>query len=201
MDDCRKKIALTQLEDKVRAFTFHGAALDFFLDRKVQKDFGDALIYDAVRSDTVKEGADLASYGIIFVDEAQDLTDHLAEFTVHFVTHINRARALQGRGKVVMCIVGDPFPADLQVQEHHELQYMMHPDRYFGDLVAGGTFRTLPLNICFRISHKMAGWVNEHFNPILLKPFFSAEMWHELGRHLILWWGTGIQADPSRARR
>lgn len=192
----RQQLMESKLQNRIHCYTYHGVALKFFLDRENRTTFQDSLIYDALQQTQVKPDVDLQDIGIVFIDEAQDLTDSLAKLVQLILREIYRA---SGK-KPLLCLVGDPFQ-QIYTFRHTNLTYMMKPEVHFGEMVANnGKFLTAELNISFRLTHNVTDWINEFMHPKYLQFALSKEKWQDIGSFLLNWWGTGIHAHPNNLR-
>lgn len=133
----------------------------------------------------------LPDFGLMAIDEAQDLTPVLFSF-LHYVMSFlpNRPRLL---------ILGDPFQLLYRFNGAQE-DYLLDAASKFADVAADVPFSHFKLSICFRITHEMAAWINSNLNPNNLErakePYAG---WFAQRKELIAdWWGEGIRADPAR---
>lgn len=133
----------------------------------------------------------LLKFGLVIVDEAQDLTHHLFTF-LHYSLSL-----LQTRPQLL--VLGDPFQLLYRFKGADEA-FILEAHQLFADVAADVPFENFRLSICFRITHEMAQWINQNLNPNNLyrahEPFPG---WFEQHRKQIAqWWGQGIRANPRR---
>ena len=86
-------------------------------------------------------------------------------------------------------------------------RYLMRPNEHvpFVDLIYNQSlFTVFHFTICWRITHEIADFINEHLNPNYLfyatpthKP--DEENWDDIKDEICAAWGEGIRANPNRA--
>lgn len=132
----------------------------------------------------------LPNFGLVIIDEAQDLTPVLFRFLHYVISLLDRPQLL---------VLGDPFQLLYRFKGADEC-YILDAHRKFSDVAADVPFHHFRLSICFRITHEMASWINENLNPNNLHRARSpTPSWFENHQSRIAeWWGHGIRADPRR---
>ncbi|KAI0559056.1 hypothetical protein FGB62_169g222 [Gracilaria domingensis] len=142
-------------------------------------------------SDRKRPRISLPAFGLVIVDEAQDLTPVLFEFLRHFLSLLSCRPQL--------LVLGDPFQLLYRFKGADEA-YILEADTNFKDLAANAPFEHFRLSICFRITHEMAAWINENLNPNNLhRARMPYPGWFEQHKNNIeQWWGEGIRANPKR---
>lgn len=183
-NETRDRINKEGLKDCVECHSYHAMAYKFFA-RDYEHGADDGLIRYALD----KEPLQPLDFGLLIIDEAQDMNDLYARFIQHILKHMDP--------KPVMLIVGDPFQRIFGFNGA-STDYLTRPSHYFGDWSRSKPFRTRHLSICWRITHEMADYINESLNPCNLEHSYP-EWWKENGARVTAWWGKGIRAAPQRA--
>jgi hypothetical protein len=183
-EECRHKIKTYGMQDYAEAHSYHAAAWHLFF--KTQNQNQEAITQDAVIHDSLQVGPPQPfDFGLIVIDEAQDLTD----LYVQLVQHILRKCA----NPPVILIMGDPFQRIFGFSQSKS-DYLLSPQEYFG---TNDKFHVFHLSICWRITHEMADFVNRHVNPHTFQ-HTHPKWWAQNGHLVTAWWGSGIKANPAR---
>lgn len=186
-DETRERITKMNIGDIVECHSYHAAALKYYLRFTFFNTPSDQMLEDATRT---KLPALPLEFGLLVIDEAQDMNALYYKFVCHMLQHFPV--------KPVMILLGDPFQRIFSFNGAYD-KYLLNPAQYFGQLVHGdGKFVTMHMTICWRITHEMAEFVNRYLNPNNLKACYP-EWWKEHGEQISALWGTGIRANPKRA--
>lgn len=178
-EETRSRIKRMGLDHVIEAHSYHAAASKFFGHGQAADD---SLIHTAINTPMPIVAID---FGLIIIDEAQDMNQLYA----NFVNHILRLNLR----KPTMLIVGDPFQRIFGFNKS-SCDFMVNPAAHFGL----GQFTTHHLTICWRITHEMAKFINTHMNPCSLVHSVDPAWWKEHGEKIQAWWGDGIRANPAR---
>lgn len=202
--ECCDRIQKSQLQNQVECHTYHSATLRFFLEKEGRRDFHESLIHDALKTEHTKKNSGIEKIRLFLLDECQDQTDSLAKLVIHLLQENLYEQKSDQNDKIiekpVLVMCGDGFQK-IYGFNHTTLEYMMFPEKHFGALVANqGKFHTARLSICFRTTHEIASWINEHMHPKHLGAVLSKEKWDPVCETLLTWWGDGIHADPSKGK-
>lgn len=192
----------------IHIHTNHSCAATYFIESYTTSS-EQSVCGDACRKGVPKPRAYaiLSRVGLLCLDEAQDLTPgycSLARLLLRMIgqdlpiVDENKNTPLPGRGQLM--IVGDIFQAIYTFNGSSDT-YLRNPEYWFGSYCKpGGVFTTHRLNICYRITHEMAAWINVNLHPKFLK-FAETEnpqWWEQNKDYLLDVFGLGIQADPKR---
>jgi len=183
-NETRARINKEGLKDCVECHSYHATAYKYF-SKDYEHGADDGLINHALSKEPVGD----INFGLVIIDEAQDMNDLYARFIQHLLKHMEP--------KPVMLIVGDPFQRIFGFNGAC-VDYLTRPSHFFGDFTREKSFRTRHLSICWRITHEMADYINESLNPCNLEHSFP-EWWADNGKKVTAWWGKGIRAAPNRA--
>lgn len=186
--ETRERIVRMNLEAAVEAHSYHAAASKFFVPMKEGSNGNadNALIHEALQ---VSEPLLPLDFGLVVIDEAQDMNPLYADFVRH-VLRLNQR-------KPVMLLVGDPFQR-IFAFNGSSCDFMITPRQNFGQWCHENAFATHHLSVCWRITHEMAQFINAHMNPCNLRHSASPEWWQANGDKVTAWWGKGIRANPKR---
>lgn len=185
-DETRARIKRLNLDHVVEAHSYHAAASKFFVPRKEGGTADNSLIHEATQ---IEKPLLPLNFGLIVVDEAQDMNQLYADFVKHILKINSR--------KPVMLLVGDPFQRIFGFNGA-SCDFMVYPRKNFGALCHEDAFSTHHLSVCWRITHEMAKFINAHLNPCNLKYSASPEWWKDHGDIITAWWGKGIRSNPKR---
>ena len=181
--ETRERLASYQMSAFVEAHSYHATAGRFFsIPSGLKAD--DSLIQAAIEA-KLKRPLD---FGLIVIDEAQDMNPLYSRFVVSLLEKMSKPPT--------MLVIGDPFQRIFGFNGA-TCEYLVRPAAHFGPLLYEGSFTTLHLSICWRISHEMAAWINEHLDPTNLRHTYPA-WYEEHGAQVEAWWGKGIRANPAR---
>ena len=180
-EESRERVKQLGLEADIDVDSYHAAATRLFcgVDELTSPD--ETLIYAAIAAEPCAP----IDYGLLVVDEAQDLTPLFVEFILHLLRHFVRPP--------IMLIIGDPFQRIFGYRGA-SWEFMMDPVRYFGPLLASSSFIELHLSVCWRITPEMAAWINENLDPRNLVHSVSADWWERHSELIVRWWGDGVKA-------
>lgn len=128
-------------------------------------------------------------FGMVVIDEAQDMNGLYAKFIKHVLSHMKE--------RPVMVLVGDPFQRIFGFNGA-SCDFLVNPEKHFGELCRSPRFVTRHLTICWRITHEMAGFINSHLNPCNLQHAIKGQWWSRNGPKIRAWWGSGIKANPQK---
>lgn len=182
--ETRARITEMGLEDCAEAHSYHAVAARYFVRGNTRLGATDELIHHAMSLPATQE----LTFGLIVIDEAQDMKPLYARFVVHLLRHLVAPPTL--------LVVGDPFQRIFGFSGATCL-YLQNPEQHFGAYLHHPTFETHHLSICWRITHEMAAWINDNLNPAELRHCVSPSWWAEHGPQIQAWWGEGIHANPA----
>lgn len=186
-NETRERIVREKLEDYVEAHSYHAAAARYFAHGTYTGGADDGLIYHALQCTPAQP----LEFGLVVIDEAQDMNALYARFVQHLLKHCAQPPQL--------LLVGDPFQRIFGFNGA-TTDFLTQPDAHFGPLLARqGAFVQLHLSVCWRITHEMAEFINDNLNPCNLKRTYP-DWWREHGATVRAWWGPGIRANPARSR-
>jgi len=184
--ETRERVRALNLSPVVDAHSYHAAATCLFGSNGSSDD---TLISTALQNHPL---SGVLEYGLIIVDESQDLTPLYYRFLIHILTH--------SRTKPVLLMLGDPFQRIFGFS-NSTVDYLLEPEVYFKPWVCNNNksvpFALRHFTICWRITHEMAEWINENMNPLSLR-FSNPTWWKTHGKQIEAWWGAGIRADPNK---
>ena len=194
-ENTRKEIRQHKLQHFIEAHSYHAAAIRYFVSEHLK---GDEVIYRACEI----ERPTRLSFGLVIIDECQDITPLYCKFIQHLLTQcVPETPGLIH--KPVLLLLGDPFQQIFSFNKS-SLDYMLNPKKYFGELIfynqENPDFVNIHLNISYRISHEMAEFVNTNLSPLSLKHVIDTDLWEKWENIITEWWGTGIHANPDRPR-
>lgn len=188
MSEQRNSRVPAELRSLIEVRTIHGFGHRYFDDEGLTSDKQ----LDAWTKSRKTPTRTLPSYGLVIIDEAQDLTPTLYEF-LHYVISLLPVRPQ-------LLILGDPFQV-LYGYLKANVMYLVNAQLHFGLVVKDAPFKHVRLSICFRISHEMADWINTNLNPMNLRYAQQEDGWFEKHKEILeTWWADGIRANPSRPR-
>lgn len=173
----RKKISSIGAEDIISVHSFHSAAGLFVNEISGSDDD----IEEAMHNVPLVP----LEYSMIVIDEAQDLTPLLYDFTLHIIRSIKSARS-----SPQIMIMGDTFQCIFGYNGATS-KYLEDPDTYYGT-----EFKRVNLNITRRFGSGISSWVNSNFNPNNLCHAYP-EWWKIHGANVCLDWASGIQTETS----
>lgn len=138
------------------------------------------------------------NYGLVIIDEAQDMYPILFKF-LHFFIEV----CIFGRPQLL--VLGDPFQLLYRFKGADE-DFILRADEKFADVCSPVQFKHFKLSISFRISHEVATWININLNPNNLvrarlqgqSDADASRWWQKYGDDIRAWWGDGIRANPMR---
>lgn len=178
--ETRGRIAGLKIQSAVEAHSYHAVAGRYFA--RQHKGGADSSLISAALTKTPLVPL---AFGLIVIDEAQDMNPLYYQFVKHVIAHCEAPPQV--------LIIGDPFQRIFGFNGATS-KYLCRPEHYFG-----GEFVIKHLTVCWRITHEMAAYINENLNPNNLQHTCSAEWWEEHGAQVTAWWGAGIRANPHRA--
>lgn len=181
-NESRARIIQKGLSYAMEAHSYHAAASAYFVGIS-KNGANDSLIYDAIKTLPRKK----LDFGLVIIDEAQDMNELYYKFVVHLLKQCNRPN---------LVLLGDPFQRIFGFNGA-TTDYLVNPEKYFSDVIYNQPVLTKHLSICWRITHEMAQFINVNLNPINLR-YSSPEWWKDHGSTVTAWWGAGIQASPFR---
>jgi len=181
--ETRERIKQLKLDDAVVCHSYHAVAYKYFLVTH-QGNPDDSLIHGAMQVMPNEE----MDFGLVIIDEAQDMNDLYYNFTKHLLKHLTE--------KPVMLIVADIFQRLFSFNGATDM-YLQEPKKYFGELCHTDSFVTHYLSISWRISHEMAAFINTSLNPCNLA-YSHPEWWEKNREKITSWWGKGIRANPGK---
>lgn len=180
-NETRARVALLNMRSEVEAHSYHAVAGKYFA-HEYKGAADNALIHTALQTEPLAP----LDFGLVIVDEAQDMNPLYCDFVKHIMTHC------AGDTPPQMLVIGDPFQRIFGFNGATS-EFLVDPGKHFG-----GTFTTKHLSYCWRITHEMAEFVNENLDPRKLQHTAPAEWWREHGECVTAWWGHGIKANPNR---
>lgn len=188
MSEQKRKYVPEELRRLIEVRTIHGFGHFYFQ--------GDGLTSDKQLERWTKNRETPARpfpyYGLVIVDESQDLTPTLYNFLYYVISQL----AVRPQ----LLILGDPFQV-LYGYMRANVKYLVDAELHWGEIVKDAPFKHVRLSICFRISHEMAEWINVHLNPNNLRDAPQETGWFNRHKQLIeTWWADGIRANPKRPR-
>ena len=183
--ETRERIKKMGLDHAIEAHSYHAAASKFFVEQK-NTGADNALIHAATQ---VENPIAKLEFGLIVVDEAQDMNELYSRFIIHTLKHC--------REKPTMLIVGDPFQRIFGFNGA-TCDFLVNPKQVFGEFCHTSDFSTHHLSICWRITHEMAKFINTHLNPCNLQHSVDPAWWDKNKDRISAWWGKGIRANPKR---
>lgn len=173
--DARRKIRSID-NDYVQVENFHSSVANIFgfkcVDQQTLEQF--------LENENVEPIYDLSNVGLLVIDESQDLTES-------FVILINRIRNFLHPDHHIL-MLGDRFQNVFKILQNSSTKYIDCPSDYFG-----GIFHRLPLSNSFRVTQKMATWINTNLNPNMLRHHYP-DIWKREGKFIQEAWGGGIQS-------
>lgn len=179
------RIQVNAVGADIEVHSFHACALRYF---SVTGKRSDGWLEQALQQTPRKP---LTDFTYLAIDEAQDLKPLYHRFIRHVLSFMPQTTRR-------MLLVGDPFQ-NINQYLGANITYLIEPGKHYGDLIGGAsTFQPYRLSISWRLSHEMCAFVNQHCNPIGLKPHVASEWWSQNGTQLVALWGDGIHAAPSR---
>lgn len=188
-EETRSRIKHLTMNYAVECHSYHAAVLQFYLknaDNGNSSSASDQWFFDALRIDTPVRSLD--KFGLLIIDEAQDMTENHYRFVCHMLSHFP--------SPPVMLLLGDPFQRIFGYNGADD-KYLLRPHYYFGAYVRSVPFITKHMTICWRITHEMAEWINTNLNPNSLQRTYP-EWWAKHGDTISALWGTGVHANPMR---
>jgi len=184
-DETRTRIQKQGLKYCMEAHSYHAAAYKFFPADSECGGADDGLIRNAIDHPAKMP----LSFGLVIIDEAQDMTGLYCLFVQHLLK--------QFATPPVMLLLGDPFQQIFRYAGA-DIQYLTEPHRFFSDYIHPSPFTQCHLTISYRITHEMADFINQHLNPVNLRFALRDEVWQEKAPFIESWWGEGIRANPER---
>jgi hypothetical protein len=181
--ETRERIKKLNLQDIAVCHSYHALAYKYFVVTHSGNP-DDSLIHGAMQ---VLPNEEL-DFGLVVVDEAQDMNQLYYNFTRYVLTHFPK--------KPVMLIVADIFQRLFSFNGATDM-FLQEPEKYFGALCYAPTFTIHHLSISWRISSEMAGFINTNLNPCHLQ-YSHPDWWKNNKDRITSWWGKGIRANPGR---
>jgi len=171
----RQRVRDMGLEESIHVHSFHAAANTFYNNM------------DTTGTDLDVEKAIAAepkcplNFGLIVVDEAQDLTPLFYNF-------ICKLRA-DNTCPTVLLVMGDPFQC-INQYKGASTTYIEEPEYHFG-----GKFERLFLSHSWRFGKTITNWINENHNPCSLE-LTHPKYWETHGKSITSMWNGGVIARP-----
>ncbi len=131
-------------------------------------------------SSDAKPVQDLTSFGLLIIDEVQDLNEDLAQY-------IDRLRSYLPEDHK-MLIVGDTFQNVFSHLQNSSTRWIDNPDKYF-EL----QFQEVKLDESFRVPPNVSKFINQYINPNSIKLHYPNN-WND---SISSTWGDGIKSHKS----
>lgn len=180
--ETRQRLEDLKLDDRIECHSYHALAYRYFLGDGTPDD---SLIHRALERKPLQP----MEFGLVIIDEAQDMNPLYCKFVRHFVAHL--------QNPPTMLLVGDPFQRLFGFNGASDA-YLMDPEAHFAVMCHNPHFVTRHLSISWRITSEMAQFINTNLNPNNLKYSCDPAWWQQHGTKVAAFWGKGIRANPNR---
>lgn len=171
----------------ITVHSYHSMAMDYFYTSKQRmQDYHLVnLLHDKTRPTKP------INFGLFIIDEMQDCT----ELYYHFICYILHHNECKNH---VLLMVGDVFQKINRYKGATD-KYLLNPTLYFYPHYTVRPFEPhCRLSISWRITPKMADFINQHVNPHLFFQHYGHCFTEHHKQQLLEIWGDGIHASPYK---